>query len=135
MTIEDLFGNYVVAFKQYKLSSVMALYSIPCMLATPVEIKWLTSQAQFETAFNEIFSQLKSADVADIISPQSSYSQISDTLINACVTWQFLDTNQQVFTAFSAFYVIHKIEGQWRIVNVMSFDESQYRQLDQSFKF
>jgi len=135
MAITELFSSYVAAFKQYDLSAVMTLYSQPCLLATPDEVKWLTSEDSFNNAFSEIFVQLQGAKVADIVSPRASYSQISDTLINACVDWQFIDENQQVFTAFCAFYAIHKIDARWQIVNVMSYDDSQYQQLAHSFKF
>ncbi|WP_448547218.1 nuclear transport factor 2 family protein [Thalassotalea fusca] len=135
MAITDLFSSYVAAFKQYNLSAVMKLYSRPCLLATPDEVKWLTSDDSFNDAFSEIFAQLQGANMADIVSPRASYNQMSDTLINACVDWQFIDANQQVFTTFCAFYVIHKIDAQWRIVNVMSYDEGQYQQLAHSFKF
>ena len=135
MAIETLFSNYLAAFMRNDLKALQALYSLPCMLATPDEVKWLTSSESFKSSFNDIFTQLNHANVATIDYSRASYCQLSSTLVNACVEWQFVDGNNQVFAQFCAFYVIHLFNEQWRIVNVTSFDISQYQQLANTFQF
>tara|TARA_R110000782_G_C14816971_1_gene413349 strand:- start:6794 stop:6991 length:198 start_codon:yes stop_codon:yes gene_type:complete len=58
---------------------------------------------------------------------------LSESLILACIDWQFIDTKGDVFTDFSAFYHLALNNEQWQIFNVVSQELSQSIALNETF--
>lgn len=139
--IEQLFGQYLAAFEAYDLDKVCACYHLPCTLSTPDRIVLLNDANQCKQEFGDIFVQLKQANTSKIITKKASYMQISDHLLLACVDWDFLDGNNQVFADFSAFYHISIVSTDsaettnqaLKIMNVVSHELSNSISLPHSF--
>jgi hypothetical protein len=139
--IEQLFGQYLTAFEAYDLDKVCACYHLPCTLSTPDRIVLLTDESQCRQEFSDIFVQLKQANTSKIIAQKASYMQISENLLLACVNWDFLDGNSQVFADFSAFYHISIVSNdsaeatnqELKIMNVVSHELSNAISLPHSF--
>ena len=78
-------------------------------------------------ALNEIFIQLKQANTTKIVARNASYMSINDNLLLACVDWDFIDDQGQVFADFCAYYHISILDGpeqKLSIVNVVSHELS-----------
>ncbi len=139
--IEALFSQYLAAFEAYNLDKVCACYHLPCTLNTPDRIILLTHADQCRQEFNDIFEQLQQANTSKIIAQKASYMQINDNLLLACVDWDFLDGNSQVFADFSAFYHISIVSTDsaeatnqaLKIINVVSHELANSISLPHSF--
>ena len=139
--IEQLFTQYLAAFQAYDLDKVCAFYHLPCTLNTPDRIVLLTDASQCRQEFSDIFDQLKQASTSKIIAQKASYMQISDSLLLACVDWDFLDGNNEVFADFSAFYHINIVSNHsaeatnqaLKIMNVVSHELANSISLPHSF--
>ena len=133
-TIENLFHHYLVAFEQQRLASIAQCYQLPCTLYTPDKAVIITSDDAFKHEFVDIFTVLKTANIKQFIALNASYTYVSDTLALACVDWQFIGSNDEVFTDFTAFYHLALTDGSWRIFNVASQELSQSVALDTPFE-
>ncbi len=125
--IETLFDHYLAAFSTYDLDAVVACYHIPCTLHTPDKIVQVNSTDDCRQELNDIFTQLKQANTAKIIARKASYMSINDELLLACVDWDFIDEQGQVFADFCAFYHIsisNSTKQEIVIVNVVSHELS-----------
>lgn len=123
--IEALFDNYLAAFSAYDLDAVVACYHIPCTLHTPDKIVLVNSIDDCRQELNDIFTQLKQANTAKIIAQKASYMSISDDLLLACVDWDFIDEQGQVFADFCAYYhisILNSTKHRLAIVNVVSHE-------------
>jgi hypothetical protein len=125
--IETLFEHYLVAFSHYDLDAVVACYHIPCTLHTPDKMVLVKNIDDCRQALNEIFIQLKQANTAKIVARNASYMSINDNLLLACVDWDFIDDQGQIFADFCAYYHISVLDGpeqKLSIVNVVSHELS-----------
>ena len=130
LAIEQLFQRYVAAFEQQDIAGIQRCYHLPCTLHTPDRVVLIESSKVFEGEFIDIFTVVNHANIVRFIALKASFSQLNDKLILACVDWQFIDANEQVFTDFSAFYHLAMEDGQWRIFNVVSQELSQSKELN-----
>ena len=125
--IETLFEHYLVAFSHCDLDAVVACYHIPCTLHTPDNMVLVKNIDDCRQALNEIFIQLKQANTTKIVARNASYMSINDNLLLACVDWDFIDDQGQVFADFCAYYHISILDGpeqKLSIVNVVSHELS-----------
>ncbi|NQY89246.1 MAG: hypothetical protein HRT51_16160 [Colwellia sp.] len=123
--IETLFDNYLSAFRSYDLDAVVACYHLPCTLHTPDKIVLVNNIDDCRQELNNIFTQLKQANTAKIIAQKSSYMSINDDLLLACVDWNFIDEQGQVFADFCAYYhisILNSPEQKLAIINVVSHE-------------
>ena len=131
--IEQLFQRYLTAFHQQNMVAIQQCYHLPCTLHTPDKVVLIDSDKVFEQEFLAIFTVLNHAEVSRFEAIKSTFSTLSENLILACVDWQFIGPNDEVFTDFSAFYHLAFSEGHWRIFNVASQELSQSVDLDSTF--
>lgn len=134
--IETLFDHYLTAFSEYDLDAVVACYHIPCTLHTPDKMVLVNNVDDCRQALNEIFTQLKQANTAKIVARKASYTSINDNLLLACVDWDFIDEQGQVFADFCAYYhisIIDSPEQKLSIVNVVSHELSNSLSLTNMF--
>ncbi|MGL1958209.1 MAG: hypothetical protein OCD00_12920 [Colwellia sp.] len=110
--VEELFNNYLSAFKAYDLTQMINCYFLPCTLNTPDKIILVTNENEFQQAFNDIFDQLKQANTSKMSAQSASYRQLTDSLLLVCIDWDFYDGEGQVFADFSAFYHVAIITEQ-----------------------
>ena len=129
----SFFTNYVTAFKNYDLSKVVACYHLPCTLNTPDKVVLLTAPKQCEQEFSDIFTQLQQAKTSNIIAKKASYSMITKALMLVCIDWDFIDGQGEVFADFCAIYHLILIEGELKIINVVSHDLSSTIELAHTF--
>jgi len=123
--IENLFNQYLTAFSAYDLDAVVACYHTPCTLHTPDKIVLVNSIDDCRQALNDIFTQLKQANTAKIVARSASYMSINDDLLLACVDWDFIDEQGQVFADFCAYYhisIVNSAKQELAIVNVVSHE-------------
>jgi len=132
-TIEQLFQRYLVAFEQQHMADTQLCYQLPCTLHTPDKVVLIASEEAFQQEFSEIFAVLSQAEVKRFVALKASFSTLSENLILACIDWQFIGANEEVFTDFSAFYHLTLSDGQWKIFNVVSQELSQSLDLDIAF--
>jgi hypothetical protein len=137
LVITDLFDNYLEAFKQYKLDDVVNFYHLPCTLNTPDKVVLISTVEDCKKEFLEIFSQLKAANTIDIVVKKSSYTQMNNNVFLACVDWEFIDGNGDVFADFCAYYHLLNVgetECKLKIINVNSHELSNSLPLALPFK-
>ena len=132
--IEHLFNHYLSAFKAYNIDGVSACYHLPCTLSTPDKIVLLTTEEQCQQEFIDIFTQLKANDTANIVAKKASYQKITENLMLACIDWDFIDDNQNVFADFCAYYHLVEVNQTVKIVNVVSHELSNSLTLANQFE-
>lgn len=131
--IATLFKHYLTAFKKYDLSGVVSCYHIPCTLHTPEKVVLLEDLSAFEQEFNDIFTQLKQAQMSDICATKASYTKITERLLLVSIDWVFVDGQGEVFADFCAVYHLTFNKNELEIINVVSHDLSNSLTLAQSF--
>lgn len=131
--IENFFSHYLTAFKRYNLNKVVACYHVPCTLNTPDKVVLLNDKKTCQQEFNDILFQLKNAKTSDIKVGEASYSLVTENLIVACVDWFFIDEQGEIFTDFCAIYHLAMVEGELKIINVISHELSNSIMLAQIF--
>lgn len=124
LSIENLFNDYLMAFKSYNLDSVVKCYHLPCTLNTPDKVVLLTSIAACRQEFADIFAQLKEAKTSKIIARKASYSLITENLLLAAIDWEFIDEQGEIFADFCAIYHLTLVNSELKIINVVSHDLS-----------
>ena len=127
--IEELFQHYI-----QNMSAIQQCYQLPCTLHTPDKVVLITNDKAFEKEFLDIFTILSHAKISQFLPLKSSFSKLKDDVILACVDWQFIGPNEEVFTDFSAFYHLVLTKRQWHIFNVVSQELSQSIDLETPFK-
>lgn len=132
--IEQLFQRYLTAFHQQNMADTRKCYQLPCTLHTPDKVVLIDSDKSFEREFIDIFTVLSHAKITRFVALKASFSVLSEKLILACVDWQFIDSEETVFTDFTAFYHLALNGGQWQIFNVVSQELSQSIILDNAFE-
>jgi|TARA_B110000438_G_C15782260_1_gene636832 hypothetical protein len=131
--IEKLFQRYIAAFHQQNMVETQQCYQLPCTLHTPDKVVLIDNEEAFKREFIDIFTVLSHAEIKHFVPLKSSFSVLKDDLVLACIDWQFIDSKDEVFTDFSAFYHLLLKEGQWRIFNVVSQELSQSIDLNTPF--
>jgi hypothetical protein len=134
--IETLFDDYLAAFRAYDLDTVVACYHLPCTLHTPDKIVLVSNIDECRQELNDIFTQLKQANTAKIVARKASYMSINDNLLLACVDWEFIGVDGQVFADFCAYYhisVSNSTKHRLAIVNVVSHELSNSLSLINEF--
>ena len=131
--IEQLFNDYLAAFKNYNLDNVAKCYHLPCTLHTPDKLVFLKTVEECKNEFGKIFAQLKQANTAEITARKASFSTITESLLLACVDWDFIDAQGEVFADFCAVYNLAIIESELKIISVVSHDLSNTLTLEQPF--
>ena len=134
--IQSFFEGYVSAFRAYDLEAAVAYYNIPCTLQTPDKVVLVNSVDDCRQEINDIFIQLKQANIAKIVVKKSSFMAINDNLLMACVDWEFIDEQDQLFADFCAYYhlsVSNSTEHNLAIVNVVSHELSNSLSLTNEF--
>ena len=134
LAIEKLFQRYLEAFHQQNMADTRKCYQLPCTLHTPDKVVLIENDKVFEQEFLDIFTVLSHAKIARFVALKASFSVLSDNLMLACIDWQFIDSDDTVFTDFSAFYHLALNDGQWQIFNVVSQELSQSIILDNAFE-
>lgn len=130
LAIEQLFQRYLKAFHQQNMADTQQCYQLPCTLHTPDKVVLIEDASAFEREFLDIFTVLSHAKITQFDALRASFSELSENLLLACVDWQFIGDNGEIFTDFSAFYHIAFNNGQWKIFNVVSQELSQSVQLN-----
>ena len=131
--IEQLFTHYIHAFQLRNIESIKMCYQLPCTLHTPDKIVLIENDIDFEGEFLDIFAVLNHAQITRFMPLKASFSVLSEQLVLACVDWQFIGENEQVFTDFTACYHIALNSEDWKIFNVVSQDLSQSLTLETAF--
>lgn len=131
--IKTLFDNYLAAFSAYDLDAVVECYHIPCTLHTPDKIVLVNSIDECRQELSDIFTQLKQANTVKIVAQKSSYMSINDDLLLACVDWNFIGEQEQIFANFCAYYHLSSTEQSLAIVNVVSHELSNSLSLANAF--
>ena len=104
--------------------------------AIPDKIVLVNSIDDCRQELNDIFTQLKQANTAKIVARSASYMLINDDLLLACVDWDFIDEQGQVFADFCAYYHISILNGKKQslaIVNVVSHERVNSLSLANAF--
>lgn len=133
LAIEQLFQRYLKAFHQQNMVDIRKCYQLPCTLHTPDQVVLIDNESIFEREFLDIFTVLSHAKITRFVALKASFSVLSESLILACIDWQFIDTKGDVFTDFSAFYHLALNNEQWQIFNVVSQELSQSIALNETF--
>lgn len=133
LAIEQLFQRYLTAFHQQNMADTRKFYQLPCTLHTPDKVVLIDSDKSFEREFLDVFTVLSHAKITRFVALKASFSVLSENLILACVDWQFIGPEGEVFTDFSAFYHLALNEGQWQIFNVVSQELNQSKALNNPF--
>jgi hypothetical protein len=120
--IQQLFKAYQHSFINYDMDGVSSCYHLPCTLNTPDKIVLLTSRADCQREFGEIFTQLKEANTSDVIAKKASFVQMSEQLYLVCIDWYFIDDQGEVFADFAAIYHVLDTDGVLKIINVVSHE-------------
>lgn len=123
--VEHFFEKYVEAFSTYDLDAVVACYHLPCTLHTPDKMVLVNNIDDCKKEFNDIFTQLKQASTAKIIVREASYTFINENLLLACVDWEFINKQEEVFADFCAYYhisILDSTEQKLAIINVVSHE-------------
>ena len=134
--IKTLFDNYLAAFSAYDLDTVVECYHIPCTLHTPDKIVLVNSIDDCRQELSDIFTQLKQAKTVKIVAQKSSYMSINDDLLLACVDWNFIGEQEQIFANFCAYYhlsITSSTKQNLSIVNVVSHELSNSLSLANEF--
>ena len=134
--IENLFDDYLTAFRAYDLDAVVGCYHLPCTLYTPEKIVLVSNIDECRQELNDIFTQLKQANIAKVVARKASYMSINNDLLLACVDWGFIDAKGQVFADFCAYYHItcsNSTKHRLAIVNVVSHELSNSLSLMNEF--
>jgi len=131
--LQTFFQAYLEGFLNYDLEIIQKCYQWPCTLNTPDKCVYIKNLDDLTHEFNDIFSQLKQADTQDIRPLKASFTPLSDNLLLACVDWQFINSQGQVFTDFSAVYHLLVSGEALKIINVISHDLSNSIALSQAF--
>ena len=134
LAIEKLFQRYLEAFHQQSMADTRKCYQLPCTLHTPDKVVLIENDKVFEQEFLDIFTVLSHAKITRFVALKASFSVLSENLMLACIDWQFIDSDDTVFTDFSAFYHLALNDGQWQIFNVVSQELSQSIILDNTFE-
>ncbi len=129
--LENLFIDYLAAFSKYDIDGVAKCYQCPCSLSTPDNVLVLKNKAEFHNEFQTIFKQLKAADTAAIKVLKASCISLNENMVLVCIDWEFLDSNQNVFADFCAFYQLIEKDKRYNIVSVSSHELSLSKQFDQ----
>jgi hypothetical protein len=132
--INKFFTRYLDAFKRYDHTGVADCYQLPCTLHTPDKVVLLKETTDCQQEFDDIFKQLKQANVSNIIAKKASYSVVNQTLLIACVSWEFVDDKGVIFADFCAIYHLVVVNSELKIINVVSHDLSNTLELDYSFE-
>lgn len=119
-----LFQQYIDAFQAYDYNGIRDCYHLPCVLHTPEKIAYLSDEQVFKQEVSEILLLLKNAKIKHLQAINASYDVVSEHSINACIDWEFIDTDGKVFTDFTAFYQIENIKENFKIISVVSHDLS-----------
>ncbi|GAA6204477.1 hypothetical protein [Thalassotalea sp. SU-HH00458] len=122
--LENLFQQYLTAFKYYDLTKLKQCYQLPCVLHTPDKVAYLADDRAFEQEFLAIFTMLQQAKVSDINMTKATYSKSVNNAVDVCISWVFIDENGEVFADFCAFYHITKIVEEFKIMSVVSHELS-----------
>jgi hypothetical protein len=130
--LHSLFNQYLTSFKCYDLDGVVSCYHLPCTLNTPDKLSLLTNEQDCKNEINAIFSQLKNANINEIIVKSASYQIMSSELILVNVDWDFIDDNKQMFADFTAVYHVLMTEFGLKIINVNSHELSNSLTLQHS---
>jgi len=133
LAIEQLFQRYLTAFHQQNMVDTRKCYQLPCTLHTPDKVVLIDSDKVFEREFLDIFTVLSHAKITRFVALKASFSVLSENLMLACIDWQFIDSEGEVFTDFSAFYHLALHDEQWQIFNVVSQELSQSIALNDVF--
>ncbi len=123
------FSQYLKAFERNDIATLAKSYQLPCTLSTPDNIMVLDNQQQLESVLSTIMQQLAQADVCDIKVLQASCTEVTESIVLACVDWSFVDGKQQVFADFSAFYHLVNAGEHYKIISVSSQELSQSAKL------
>ena len=129
--ITTLFKNYLTGFKAYQLEKVIACYHLPCTLHTPDKVVLLNKHNDCLQEFGDIFSQLQDANTQNIKAITASYTAITEQVILVSIDWAFIDNKNEVFADFCAIYHLIDIDGEYKIINVVSHELSNSLTLEQ----
>ncbi len=120
--LQQLFQQYIKAFQQFDLQSVVDCYAFPCTLTTPDKIVLLKSSTDAEDEFTNIFSWMKQDNASQIGVISASYHEYSSNLAVANIHWQFQGEQNQILAEFAALYHID-ITGKYaKIMHVVSHE-------------
>lgn len=120
--LAQLFKHYIKALNDFNVGDMLKCCTIPCVLHTPDKIAYLPDEILFTAEFTQIFQLLQSADVVKIHPTASSYAEINPQLFIVSINWEFLDSNNEVYTDFSAFYHVSSQDDDFKITNVISHE-------------
>ena len=131
--LQQLFQQYLSAFRNYDLDGVTQCYHLPCTLNTPDNLLFINSEQQCQQEFLAIFSQLKEANTQKVIAQKANYQMVSDNICLVCIDWVFIDDNEQVFADFAAVYHVLLLNDSIKIINVASHELCNTLMLEHSF--
>jgi len=120
--LQQLFKHYQNAFLHYDIDAVSSCYHLPCTLNTPDKLVLLSSPSDCQQEFGAIFTQLKEANIRDILAKKASFEQMGEQLYLVCIDWDFIDGQGQAFADFTAIYHVLDTGDALKIVNVVSHE-------------
>ena len=100
-------------------------------------IEFLPNEDVFKQEFIDIFTVLKHGNISKIIADKASFQYCHQNALDVCINWLFFDENNQLFTDFSAFYHLIKLNNKsqesWKIVSVVSHEIQNAVELSEPF--
>lgn len=135
LLVKAFIQHYIDALAVYDVVLIRDYYHLPCTLSTPDNVVLLLDDVLFEQEFNKIFNQLKEAKIASFKVLNTSYQLVSEHLLLLNIDWQFIQSDGNLFTEFSAIYHIVIIEKKLKIVSVISQDINQGLSLTEVLHF
>lgn len=119
-----LLKQYLHAFISSDIKALKACYILPCSLHTPDKIAYLRDEQSFNYEFNDIFNVLHSAKVKNIKALKASFESTTPELYSLCIDWAFVDDQDQIFTDFTGFFQVIKINERFKIAAIISHELS-----------
>ncbi|NMP31352.1 hypothetical protein HII17_07245 [Thalassotalea sp. M1531] len=128
--LTHLFSSYIGAFASLDVNATKLCYRIPCILSTPDKTLLITTDAEFEQEFSEIFSFLSQNTITGFKASNASYQSFGPEQILVSIDWQFLDKNESVIADFCAVYQLTQQANQFKISHVSSIGLEQSLSLE-----
>ena len=132
-SLSGFYLQYIEAFAKLSIEQVQMCYQLPSTLSTPEKVVLLANENVFAQEFTKIFDMIAQEKVTGFKTSNASFDIISDNLLLVAMDWRFYTQANNLFTEFTAIYHLTIIDGNYKIINVMSQDTSQAITLTNAF--
>ena len=93
----------------------------------------LANEQVFANEFGNIFEMISAQQITGFKTSNASFDMMTEGLILVSIDWRFYTQANNLFTEFTAIYHLTIIDGNYKIINVMSQDTSQALSLTHRF--